>query len=150
MSTRTLSNFVRRVTMRDVANFPALIRRVYPLCSTALGQAAVFRKRRGRASSRQRRELGYRRNSGAANMKSGRSGWLSLLLAYNEPLSALNDGLMQGAGKEMVQHNLHLHVEVSRSRVCTTKRCGRVLYASGCRTASLSPTASGTCPNWKR
>jgi LacI family transcriptional regulator len=56
-------------------------------------------------------ELGYRRNSGAANMKSGRSGWLSLLLAYNEPLSALNDGLMQGAGKEMVQHNLHLHVE---------------------------------------
>lgn len=101
----------RRITMRDVSELAganqASVSMVLNGAKSGGGVSDATKARIIQAAE----ELGYRRNASAANMKSGRSGWITLLQANAGSSAVLNPGMLEGVSDELSTHNLHLHVE---------------------------------------
>src|SRR5690349_18023437 len=98
------------VTIKEIAQHTGLS---IPTVGNVLGRSA------GRYSqaTRQRvmkaaQELGYRPNSSARAMRSGKIGCAALVLSRSHPsiLSHIPLGLLDGLDDELAQHNMHLTV----------------------------------------
>jgi DNA-binding LacI/PurR family transcriptional regulator len=94
--------------MQDIANDLNVSKQ---LVSYALNGTGTVSKQTRQLIVTRAEELGYRRNASAANLKSERSGWLTLLNANAGPFGAFDVSLLKGVDSELSKHNLHLHFE---------------------------------------
>lgn len=101
----------RRITVKDVAQRAGVAHAsVCVVLNGAKGATRVSDATRARILEAAE-ELGYRRNSSAVSMKSGRSGYLSLLLSTDPIASGLHSYLLLGVQTAAEQHQYHLHLE---------------------------------------
>jgi LacI family transcriptional regulator len=101
----------RRITVKDVAQRAGVAHAsVCVVLNGARGATRVSDATRTRILQAAE-ELGYRRNGSAVSMKSGRSGYLSLLMSTDPILSGLHGDLLRGVQIAAEEHQYHLHLE---------------------------------------